>query len=269
MFCKLLVLWLIVTPQQLYNQVRHIVAILFLVGARLEPPSVVNGLLWTSDRTEMTEEMFPLAPGEDREVLDRKPGYEMADDLPLILWQCGFNSTELDWRIDNAPHERDGLPIIDPSTVFDPNGRLKPALDPLETFRRCFLEMNQAWTEARLKSIVLKHHLASLAAHAPLPATAAEQTAIAGPSPSMTFTPNGAGRSHKTGSYIPLFKRKRSELPETLNERWAKGRGARRMKRREENQEAADALRVVNLAKKAAAREEAERLAALEAEKAQ
>lgn len=208
--------------------------------------------------------MFPLAADEKREEMDTKPGYEMADDLPLILWQCGFNSTELDWRIDNGPHERDGIPIIDPSTVHDPNGRLKPAMDPTETFRRCFLEMNQAWTEARLKAIVIKHHLASLAAHAPSPPTAAEATALIGPNSSMTFTPNGAGRSHKTGSYIPLFKRKRGELPEALNERWAQGRGARRMKRREENQEQADALRAVNLAKKAAAKAEQERLAALE-----
>ena len=33
---------------------RHIVAILFLVGARLEPPSIVDALLWTSDRTQDT-----------------------------------------------------------------------------------------------------------------------------------------------------------------------------------------------------------------------
>lgn len=235
-----------------------------MVGARLEPPSIIDSLLWTSDRTSNTEEMFPLAPGEEREIVDRKPGYEMADDLPLILWQCGFNSTELDWRIDNVPHERDGISIVDPSTVHDPDGRLKPALDPIETFRRGFLEMNQTWTEARLKAIVLKHHLASLASHAPLPPTAAEARTILGPSDSMTFTPNGAGRSHKTGAYIPLLKRKRGELPETLNERWAQGRGARRMQRRDENREESNALREVNLAKKAAAKAEAERLAALE-----
>jgi tRNA U38,U39,U40 pseudouridine synthase TruA len=60
----------------LYHQVRHIMAILFLVGARLESPSVVKDLLaWPT-----------------------KPTYEMADGAPLLLWDCGFPEGMLDWR---------------------------------------------------------------------------------------------------------------------------------------------------------------------------
>ncbi|GAA5920304.1 hypothetical protein JCM1841_004518 [Sporobolomyces salmonicolor] len=263
----------------LYNQVRHIVAILFLVGARLEPPSIVDRLLWTSDRTSSTIAKVSPAPSEE---LDRKPGYQMAEDLPLILWQCGFNSTELDWRTDNVPRPSDHS--FTPSALepfIDSTGRLKATLDPHETFRKMFLEMNETYTQYRLRSIVLKHHLASFAFHAPpaspwspLPSSSASSPSSPSPSPSRprsrspsrtpvptpTFTPLGAGRTARTTAYIPLLSRARSELPETLNARWAAGRGAARMQRRVENQAESDRLREVHLKIKRDAIELAKRL---------
>ncbi|KAL7413471.1 pseudouridine synthase, partial [Mrakia frigida] len=60
----------------LYHQVRHIMAILFLVGAGLEKPTVVKDLLsW-----------------------EFKPTYEMADGEPLLLWDCGFPEGLLNWQ---------------------------------------------------------------------------------------------------------------------------------------------------------------------------
>lgn len=55
----------------LWHQVRHLVAILFLVGQGLEHPSVVPQLL-------------------DIKKTPRKPMYEMATDAPLVLWDCIF-----------------------------------------------------------------------------------------------------------------------------------------------------------------------------------
>ncbi|KAF2139269.1 uncharacterized protein K452DRAFT_289816 [Aplosporella prunicola CBS 121167] len=55
----------------LWHQVRHIVAILFLVGQGLEPPTIVRDLL-------------------DIEKNPTKPKYEMATDTPLVLWDCIF-----------------------------------------------------------------------------------------------------------------------------------------------------------------------------------
>jgi tRNA pseudouridine38/39 synthase len=55
----------------LWHQVRSIVAILFLVGQRLERPELVSQLLdITSNPT--------------------RPKYEMASDAPLVLWDCIF-----------------------------------------------------------------------------------------------------------------------------------------------------------------------------------
>jgi tRNA pseudouridine38/39 synthase len=69
----------------LWHQVRHMAAILFLVGQGLETPAVVDDLL-------------------DIEANPGRPMYEMASDSPLVLWDCIFanqNSTGdedvLDW----------------------------------------------------------------------------------------------------------------------------------------------------------------------------
>ncbi|KAG9245780.1 pseudouridine synthase [Calycina marina] len=58
----------------LWHQVRHMVAILFLVGQRLEKPSIVSELL-------------------DVKTNPRRPIYEMATDTPLVLWDCIFPQT--------------------------------------------------------------------------------------------------------------------------------------------------------------------------------
>ncbi|TVY67394.1 tRNA pseudouridine(38/39) synthase [Lachnellula suecica] len=55
----------------LWHQVRHIIAILFLVGQGLEPPSIVSSLLAATKNP-------------------RRPLYEMATDTPLVLWNCIF-----------------------------------------------------------------------------------------------------------------------------------------------------------------------------------
>lgn len=55
----------------LWHQVRHIVAILFLIGQGLESPALIPTLLDVAAN-----------PG--------KPHYDMADDAPLVLWDCLF-----------------------------------------------------------------------------------------------------------------------------------------------------------------------------------
>ncbi|PTB70019.1 pseudouridine synthase [Trichoderma citrinoviride] len=57
----------------LWHQIRHMVAVLFLVGQGLEKPSVVSELL-------------------DVDRNPRRPNYVMADEVPLVLWDCIFPS---------------------------------------------------------------------------------------------------------------------------------------------------------------------------------
>lgn len=65
----------------LWHQVRHMVAILFLVGQGLEKPSIVAELL-------------------DVEKNPRRPIYEMATDTPLVLWDCIFPNEDDSERKD-------------------------------------------------------------------------------------------------------------------------------------------------------------------------
>src|SRR5277367_3819332 len=37
-------------------------------------------------------------PKQKYTVVDSKPDYQMADALPLMLWECGYDETELVWR---------------------------------------------------------------------------------------------------------------------------------------------------------------------------
>ncbi|KAF3942270.1 hypothetical protein ABW19_dt0203650 [Dactylella cylindrospora] len=62
----------------LWHQVRHMVALLFLVGQGLEKPDVVKDLL-------------------DIDKVPTKPLYNMADDRPLVLWDCIFDEAEVKW----------------------------------------------------------------------------------------------------------------------------------------------------------------------------
>ena len=86
----------------LYHQVRHIMAILFLVGAGLEPPSVMSALL----NTDSEHPHGPFKEGEEcPEVVECKPEYQMADGLPLMLWDCGYDPAEVVWRTDDGFEE--------------------------------------------------------------------------------------------------------------------------------------------------------------------
>ena len=65
----------------LWHQIRHMVSILFNVGQRLEKPELVSQLL-------------------DIENNPRRPVYVMADETPLVLWDCLFtddDGKDLDW----------------------------------------------------------------------------------------------------------------------------------------------------------------------------
>lgn len=261
----------LISTFQLYNQVRHIVALLFLIGARLESPNIIDKLLYTSDRTPHTDSTTSLT-GTDKIEIDGKPSYEMADDLPLILWECGYNEGTFSWRGDNTPRAGD-VPIVLPPAPSSPalpeldeeGNPLPPAtrkvrphapLDPTEMHRQHFLEMTQTWTSYRLKSLILKHHISSFNSLCPSPTLSLPSTpTLSTLFTNQTHTPHGAGRSSKTIKYTPLLRRKRADTPEVANRKWAEGRGKGRMEMREKNQERSDETRKESLRKKEVVRE--------------
>ncbi|KAF1469933.1 tRNA pseudouridine(38/39) synthase, partial [Eudyptula minor novaehollandiae] len=68
----------------LYHQVRCMVAILFLIGQRMESPEIIDELL-------------------DVEKNPRKPQYSMAVEFPLVLYDCEFEN--LQWLYDREVQE--------------------------------------------------------------------------------------------------------------------------------------------------------------------
>ncbi|NXY51537.1 PUS3 synthase, partial [Ceuthmochares aereus] len=68
----------------LYHQVRCMMAILFLIGQRMESPEIIDELL-------------------DVEKNPRKPQYSMAVEFPLVLYDCEFEN--LQWLYDREVHE--------------------------------------------------------------------------------------------------------------------------------------------------------------------
>eukprot|EP00736_Rhodelphis_marinus_P003759 Rmarinus@m.19211 len=60
----------------LWHQVRNMMAVLFLVGMKLESPDIVSQLL-------------------DLSKYPRKPQYSMASGAPLVLFECGFEVLSL------------------------------------------------------------------------------------------------------------------------------------------------------------------------------
>ncbi|GAN05240.1 tRNA pseudouridine(38/39) synthase-like [Mucor ambiguus] len=70
----------------LWHQVRCIMAILFLVGQKLEKPEVVQELL-------------------DINTFPARPEYPMASDLPLLLYDCEFD--DIRWIYANQDDQKD------------------------------------------------------------------------------------------------------------------------------------------------------------------
>ncbi|NXW59985.1 PUS3 synthase, partial [Eurystomus gularis] len=68
----------------LYHQVRCMMAILFLIGQRMEGPEIIDELL-------------------DVEKNPRKPQYSMAVEFPLVLYDCKFEN--LQWFYDREVQE--------------------------------------------------------------------------------------------------------------------------------------------------------------------
>ncbi|KAG2078407.1 pseudouridine synthase [Suillus decipiens] len=78
----------------LYHQVQHIMAVLFLVGTGLvEQPSVISVLMnvFPAELNSLPKTQLPL--------VDRKPEYQMADALPLMLWDWNGASSDLYYRL--------------------------------------------------------------------------------------------------------------------------------------------------------------------------
>jgi tRNA pseudouridine38/39 synthase len=199
----------------LYHQVRHIMAVLFLVGSGLEDPSVVTALMNVEDGVETQHGDEPLP------IVDRKPEYQMADALPLLLWECGYPEGELSWR--TTPSE--DRCISRGNGIGNESGtELYQQLDGIYARSQVYTTLNNHFFSA-----ASVHHL-------PPPKRNTNQQIVQPDSdvPPKLLIPLGGGAYKRIGQekYVPLLRRNRLDTVEAANERWRLGKGLRRNERR-------------------------------------
>lgn len=341
----------------LYHQVRHMVAVLFMVGAGLEQPSVVDELLnvrtgaVAADRLGMrlaglragpdapsanhhhavvldgatgtsmagktaadedralaanvhreaeaavaaahappssSEEKennknrkgAPVAAASDKlvraqahepildqlyaslSVIEGRPSYEMASDAPLMLWECGFKPSDVQWRAGSY----DG-PLFEPE-MFNVDEHIGPESDWPRVIASTKQHQSQeehgdmavsslstglhaSWVRMAIKTQLYRHFVLS----APTPSSggwfpasslyhhARRPTLIPPPAPDATsnqriLLPMGyaTSRSGQPG-WTPVARLKRDEPPEVRNERFRTEK-AWKMERRAQKVEA-------------------------------
>ena len=194
----------------LYNQVRHIVAILFLVGAGLEHPSLMTALLNVDKENPYPafKEGEPTPP-----IVDRKPEYQMADGLPLILWDCAYSDEDVRWQINEGDGE---------SGVANGAGGV-------------YGQLRAIYERSTIHSALDAYFLESASKHHPAPTNpfplAMNSAGLGGVIPDdsgILQIPLGGGANQRTLRYMPVLSRKRLEDVFVVNERWKTGKETRK-----------------------------------------
>ena len=188
----------------LYNQVRHIMAVLFLVGTGLEPPSLVSTLLNASEGAE----------GSEYPVIDRKPEYQMADGLPLVLWDCGYPEESFTWRTHGRP----------PSVEYRDDGEAQREMQSIVQRSHVTAALNEHFLQAISRFHAPPRSIFPLENPEQLKERKGPQQAIQ--------VPLGAGTSKRVIKYQRILDRKRLDPVEVANERWRLGKGFRKSEKR-------------------------------------
>lgn len=194
----------------LYHQVRHIMAVLFLVGTGLEHPSIIGSLL--NVNVEQTASL--TKSGDDPlEIVERKPEYQMADALPLLLWECMYADADVQWQADGK----------------------SPGMEQSGTGSELYHQLHSMHSRSLIQTALESHFLSAAALYHASP----HQLFSVSPSDlawreglGVMKIPLGGGTFRRTTKYVPLLLRKRNDSYEVANERWRVGKGERRAARK-------------------------------------
>ncbi|KAJ2452951.1 pseudouridine synthase deg1 [Coemansia sp. RSA 2424] len=191
----------------LWHQVRCMMAILFHVGQGLEEPSIIDKML-------------------DVETMDGKPEYEMACDVPLVLADCAFDATDVQWiHMRNPGRDFGNMTCLD-RTISNEWGQLNTraviASALLQNLRNtCIPILSEAgdeqleltpWAQCRDKITQ---------------AEVATRSRIA----------IGGGEVRSIRTYVPMAKRRRADPVHSRNKTWLERKGDKRVKTANEQAE--------------------------------
>lgn len=178
----------------LWHQIRHMVAILFMVGQGRESPDVVPQLL-------------------DAAANPGRPAYAMAEEGPLVLWDCIFppyiapDAPEAAVDHPDAGNWSDSLEWF---TVAQEAPDSRMMLDGLW----------RGWHDAKMDE-VLSNQLLNQVTKSPVPG----QTRPPQPPAKKSHVYEGGSGPRLGGVYTPLMKRARLASPEEQNDKFARQKG--------------------------------------------
>ncbi|KAL8682073.1 MAG: hypothetical protein Q9186_001862 [Xanthomendoza sp. 1 TL-2023] len=186
----------------LWHQVRHMVAILFLVGQGLETPSLIEELLNVQKN-----------PG--------KPTYDMADAAPLVLEECNFPSAELHW-VHLGDYTGNEAGIRKAAGKGGGKHGLGGAVD----------ELWRVWHKHKIDE-TLAGSLLDLVVRSPEDSSVGDRldTSEGKPQSSPRNVDSqkvyqGGDASRPFGKYAPVLKRPRMETVDVINAKYLKRKGA-------------------------------------------
>ncbi|KAJ4019132.1 pseudouridine synthase deg1 [Fusarium irregulare] len=181
----------------LWHQIRHMVAVLFLAGQRLEKPDIVTTMLDVANN--------PC-----------KPNYVMADEVPLVLWDCIFPG-ENDGPVEPTAKKTDGLDWV---YLADDPALSKPGpfgvMDGMWAY----------WRERKLDEL-LSNQLLQLVStqRSKDPSRQVTRPEPTGKQANSVIVYEGGNGGRMGGRYVPLMKKDKLQSPEEQNERYAIRKG--------------------------------------------
>ncbi|XXG97238.1 hypothetical protein Hte_003533 [Hypoxylon texense] len=170
----------------LWHQIRCMVSVIFMVGQGLEDPSIIDRLL-------------------DIEAEPRRPGYQLADEVPLVLWDCVFPRDE---KPENA-FKWVYLGEENPRNQHGVTGLLN--------------QMWEFWRERKMDELLSNQLLNIVSAQADI--TLRRDPRAPSHVPVTTRTFEGGNKERLVGKYQPVLQKKRLPSPQEVFDKEAKRKG--------------------------------------------
>jgi tRNA pseudouridine38/39 synthase len=199
----------------LWHQVRSIIAILFLVGQRLEAPELVTQLL-------------------DISANPRRPKYEMASDAPLVLWDCIFPHEEEVLTTEERVHgyeDRLEWVYVGEEGAVEPKSKGKGKTGDQNNMGRgkwgrggVVDDVWEMWRGNKIDEVLSGLLVDRIAEGGKATLNDAGEGTVGmvrtGP---RVFDGSNCGKAK--GGYVPVLQRERMEAVEVVNERYLRRRG--------------------------------------------
>ncbi|OIW27251.1 pseudouridine synthase [Coniochaeta ligniaria NRRL 30616] len=178
----------------LWHQIRHMVAVLFLVGQGLEKPSIISELL-------------------DVEKHPRRPNYHLADEVPLVLWDCIF------------PDPKYGLHNLESDMTDKMNWIWVGEDNPSNLHGTVGLanEMWKYWREKKIDELLANRLFDKISRQADLNRRTERAYTPKATDSQKVFL--GANEGTNMGKYLPVLKKVLLPSPEELNDAFAQKYG--------------------------------------------